>query len=120
MLFTNIFLSAFWVSAILIIWFLTDWFLHYSQLFNIFKSIRLRYTSLIKKEPSAHFTDFLFLESLKTKNRWSKFALKMATCPLCLAFWLSVLISLSFFGFITIAPTYVLSLALFSLAKKFF
>lgn len=120
MLLQDIFLSTFWVTTILIVWFSTDWFLHYSQLLNVCKDLRMKYSSFIQKNPNKYFSDFLYKESLKTSNRFVKFVYKMLSCPLCVGFWLSLFITGLFFNIILVAPVYVLSLLVFSLVRDRF
>lgn len=120
MLLQDIFLSTFWVTTLLIIWFSTDWFLHYTQLLNACKLLRMQYSAFLQKNPTKYFPDFLYKESLKTSNRFVKFLYKMLSCPLCMSFWLALLVTGLMSNLILIAPTYVLSLLIFSLVRDRF
>jgi hypothetical protein len=110
MLIVEIFYCTFWISAISIIWFYTDWFIHYSQLLKIAENVRLKYTFFIKNNPTKYFPDFLYELSMNTSNRYFKFLLKLISCPLCLIFWLSAIFALANSNIIIAAPVYILSL----------
>ena len=118
MLIVEIFYCSFWISAISVIWFYTDWFIHYSQLLKIAEDLRLRYSSFIKDYPTRYFPDFLYDRSLVTNNRYFKFILKLISCPLCLIFWLSVISALVCSNIIIAAPVYILSLFIVLQIKK--
>lgn len=118
MLLVEIFYSVFWVSAILTIWFYTDWFIHYTQLFGIAENYRLKYTSYISKNNDSYFPDFLYQESLKVRNKIFKFLLKMVSCVFCLTFWMSLLSSIICGNVLIAAPTYVISLIILLQIKK--
>lgn len=120
MLIVEIFYCTFWVSAISIVWFCTDWLLHYSQLFGFAKNTRINYELFIKQNPDKYFPDFLFEESLFCKNRFIKFLYKLLSCPFCLIAWLSLISSFICSNFIIAAPTYVLSLFIVLQIKKMF
>lgn len=118
MLFVDFFLGTFWTTLISIVWFRTDWFIHYTQLFGIAEQTRLKYTFFIKNNPEKYLPDFLFEQSLNTDNRIIKFVYKLASCPLCTMFWLSLGISLIFANVVLTAPVYVCSLFIFLQIKK--
>lgn len=108
----DFFLGTFWVAAVGIIWFCTDWFIHYSQLFGVFETFRLRYTTFIHGGEGRYFPEFLHHISLRTVNRFGKFALKLLSCPFCLLMWLSVAASIVLQNLVLIAPIYVCSLVI--------
>jgi hypothetical protein len=110
MLIVEIFYSVFWISAISVIWFYTDWFIHYTQLLNIAEKERLLYMQYIKLNPEKYFPDFLFEKSLTANNRLLKFIYKLISCPFCLVLWLSGFASLLCGNLLLIAPLYILSL----------
>ena len=119
--FTNlvvIFHLSCFVSTISIIWFYTDTFLYYSQLFEIFESDRLQYVSYVSKNPDKYFPDFLHEKGLRAENKFAKFLYKLISCPFCLIFWLSVGSSLICNNLLLIAPTYVISLFINLQIKK--
>ena len=114
----EIFYCSFWISTLMVIWFYTDWFIHYSQLFDVMEDLKLKYTSFIKDNPSKYMPDFLYERSLLTNNRFKKFILKLVSCPFCLGFWLAVIASLGTSNIITVAPIYIISLFLVLQIKK--
>ena len=110
MQFVDFFLGVSWVSFVAIIWFCTDWFSHYSQLFGVFEATRLRYTSFILGGEKRYFPEFLYSISLDTTNRVCKFGLKLLSCPFCLLAWLSIAAGTLLQSWWLIAPIYVTSL----------
>ena len=118
MLIAEIFYCTFWISAFSVLWFYTDWFIHYSQLIGIAENTRLEYTSFIKNHPDKYFPDFLYNQSLSISNRYIKFLYKLVSCPLCLLFWQSFVLSITFSGVIITAPVYILSLFIVLQIKK--
>ena len=118
MLMVEIFYCTFWISAISVLWFYTDWFIHYSQLIGIAEDFRLRYTTFIQNNPDKYFPDFLFNLSLKTNNRYIKFVYKLISCPFCLLFWLALISSFFCSTIAAAAPIYILSLFIVLQIKK--
>ena len=118
MLMVELFYCSFWISAISIIWFYTDWFIHYSQLLGIAEEFRLRYSTFIRNNPEKYFPDFLFELSLKTNNRYIKFIYKLVSCPFCLLCWLALGSSLFCSTVALAAPIYVFSLLIVLQIKK--
>lgn len=118
MLFGEIFYSTFWVSMLSVIWFCTDWFVHYSQLFGVLENLRLQYTSHIIENKNDFFPDFLYKKSLKVKSRAIKFLLKLVSCPFCLVFWLAMTSSLICGNVAITAPVYIISLFILLQIKK--
>ncbi len=116
MLFVDFFLYTFLVSAISIVWFCTDWFIHYSQLFGFAENLRLKYTSYITKHSDKYFPDFLYTLTPTIESKILKFVLKLASCPFCLNFWISV--GVCVFHPMLIAPVYVCSLFILLQIKK--
>ena len=114
----EIFYGVFWVSAILTIWFYTDWFAYYTQLFNCASDIRLLYQAYKLENPDAFFSDFLYAKALATNNRFSKFVLKLISCPLCSGVWLSLIFCFCFSDLLNFAPVYVGSLFVILQIKK--
>ena len=106
------------VSTFAIVWFYTDTFLYYSQLFGIFENTRLQYTTFINKNPDKYFPDFLFELGLTSKNKFIKFLCKLVSCPFCLIFWLSLFASFSVLNIFLTAPIYITSLVITFGTKK--
>ena len=111
------YLSSF-VSTFAIVWFYTDTFLYYSQLFGIFENTRLQYTTFINKNPDKYFPDFLFELGLTSKNKFIKFLCKLVSCPFCLILWLSLFASLFVLNIFLTAPIYITSLVITFGIKK--
>jgi len=111
------YLSSF-VSTLSVIWFYTDTFLYYSQLFGIFENTRLCYISYINKNSDKYFPDFLHEQGLKYDNKLIKFLCKLVSCPFCLIFWLAILVSLSYGSLLVFAPVYICSVAITLGIKK--
>lgn len=120
MIWLNIFYSICWNTTLLILWFKTDWLLHYCQLLNLFGNFRQNFVDYISKNPQSFFPDYLYELSTKQQNRAFHFFGKLLSCPLCLGFWFSVIFS-GLFGlsFLTVAPIYIGTLFIFFLLKKF-
>ena len=118
MLFLDFFLGTCWVAAFGIIWFCTDWFIHYSQLFGCFENTRLKYADFILKNNDKYFPDFLYQRSLLITNRFLKFTLKLASCPFCLLIWISAAFAFLVGHFLLAAPIYVGSLLILLIVKK--
>ncbi len=106
----QIFYSVFWISAISVVWFYTDWFVHYTQLFGIFEQMRNKYLSYIAENPDKYFPDFLHTESMGTSNRLKKFAYKIVSCPFCLLVWFALGAAWYCSDIKIAAPIYILSL----------
>ncbi len=107
---TEIFYSTFWITAVSVIWFYTDWFVYYTQLLGIAESTRIKYSLFLKENPNKFFPDFLYNVSLHTSNRLWKFLLKKISCPFCLIAWLSLLSSVICCNLLIAGPVYVFSL----------
>jgi len=103
----EIFYGIFWVSMISVVWFYTDWFVQYSQLFNIGNNLRILYQAFQFENPNAFFTDFLYYKSTNTKNKLLKFVLKLISCPFCLGVWLALGFCFVFSNPINTAPVYI-------------
>lgn len=114
----EIFYGIFWISAISVIWFYTDWFLHYSQLFGVANKIRLSYQDFINKNQGLFFPDFLYVKSLSTDNRLKKFLCKLISCPFCILAWMSLIYGLLCGSVLISAPIYIGSLFIVLQIKK--
>lgn len=115
---SNILYLSCFVSTASIIWFYTDTFLYYSQLFGIFENTRLQYTAFINKNPDKYFPDFLHKRGLLSKNKFIKFLCKLVSCPFCLILWLSLFSSLFVSDILLTAPIYITSLVITFGTKK--
>lgn len=118
MLTVEFFYLIFWNVLISVVWFRTDWFVYYTQLFGIGETLRLRYTSFVNKNPNSYFPDFLYKMSLQSSNRFKKFFLKMISCVMCLIFWTSLIGALWVDNIVLTAPLYIISLFMFLQIKN--
>lgn len=118
MLTEEIFYSTFWISMFSVVWFYTDWFLHYTSLLGVALNTRLSYLSYITENPNKFFPDFLYEKALNTNNQTIKFLGALISCPLCLHVWLSALTFIFYFKICIIAPVYILSLFIVFQIKK--
>ena len=100
MLIEEIFYSVFWISAVSVVWFYTDWFIHYTQLLGIVVNFRLEYLSFVIENPDRYFPDFLREKSIESNEPIIKFLGKIVSCPLCLHVWLSIICALLYNNFI--------------------
>jgi hypothetical protein len=75
------------VLTIMIVWFKSGAFVEYAQLFGL-KTLLLGYD----KDPNnLTFPQYLYIKSKSLfKSSICKFIIALMTCPLCLAFWLSI------------------------------
>lgn len=106
----EIFYSVFWISMFSVIWFYTDFVIHYAQLLGICLEMRLDYMSYVIDNPDKYFPDYLYDKSLSSDDSVIKFAAKIISCPFCLLVWLSMLAAIICSNFIIAAPIYVISL----------
>lgn len=118
MAFVEIFYSICWISSISIVWFYTDWFVHYSQLFKVMETTRLLYQSFLIENPKAFFPDYLYTKSIETNNRYRKFVLKLISCPFCLLVWMSLAAALYYSNVLLAAPIYIGSLFIVLQTKR--
>ncbi len=118
MLLEEIFYSTFWISMISVIWFYTDWFVHYCTLFGVAGETILEYLSFIIENPTKYLPEFLYEKTLNIDNQLIKFVGKLISCPLCLHVWLAVGASVLYDNLIIAAPVYVLSLLIVLQIKK--
>jgi hypothetical protein len=77
------------VSLILLVWFKSTAFLEYSKLFGLGGVFYVNaYEESLEKNPLDSYQEFL------VKN-FPCFITKLITCPLCLSFWLSLIVAIS-------------------------
>lgn len=110
MLIVDLFYGIFWVLMVSVIWFYTDAFIYYTQLFGIFENTRLKFSTFLKNNPDSFFPDFLIKQASLEPNRFKKFLLKLLGCPLCLNVWLSVVTAILLNNLLLVAPIYIMSL----------
>jgi hypothetical protein len=110
MLIVDLFYGLSWVLMVSVIWFYTDAFVYYSQLFKLFENTRLEFSTFLKSNPGFYFSDFLTHKAKKQKNLLIKFMLKLLSCPLCLNVWLSFIAAVLLNNVWLTAPIYILSI----------
>ena len=110
MLLNEIFYSACWVSLISIIWFYTDVVVEYASFLGFGIQMHLDYLSYTIQYPGRGFPDYLYDKALDKAGAFTKLVCKLASCPFCLVFWLSLAAALFVGELILVAPIYVLSL----------
>ncbi len=93
------------VLTIMIVWFKSAAFVEYCNLFGL-KSLLLGYD----KDPNnLTFPQYLYIKSKSLfKNTICRFLVALLTCPLCLAFWLS-LGAATIYGTIVLTPLFYVS-----------
>lgn len=106
----EIFYSVFWISAISVIWFYTDAFLHYARLFRLWIDLRLEYLAYISLHPNKFFPDFLSEKLSSSTSSLVYFVGKLVGCPFCTTAWLSIFAGILYNEPIIIGPVYILSL----------
>jgi hypothetical protein len=110
MLLEEIFYSTFWISMISVIWFYTDWLIHYCTFFGIAETTVLEYMSFVAENPTKYFPDFLYEKTLSIDNEPIKFIGKLISCPPCFHGWLAFGASIFCGNLIIAAPVYIFSL----------
>jgi hypothetical protein len=113
MLLVEIFYCAFFVTTLAVIWFKTDWILHYCQLFGLLKSFQINFLNFIAKESDSYLPEYIYQQSKKSSNKFYKFIGKLVSCPFCVLFWLALGCSLFYGTLLLVCPVYILSLLLF-------
>lgn len=105
--------SIFWCVFLLFIWFKTDAFIQYSELFRLSSKFRITewqdYRILNPK--------ITYLEYISIKNR--NFLTKLISCVPCFLFWTTVLISLLMNTLLYFPITYILSYVIYKLIDKY-
>jgi hypothetical protein len=79
-----------WVNAFLIIMFCTDALYIYLRLFGLYKDTQAEYGIYLANNNYDTFISFLQRKGQQSNSKTTWFLLKLITCPLCLAFWLTL------------------------------
>lgn len=88
------------ISLILIIWFKTNAWLEYTELFNLnFISKYKEYNKLLIREPLLEYHIFLL-------RYYNNFIIRLITCPICFSTWIGILFGC--FTKIILFPTYAI------------
>lgn len=119
MILLEFFYSMCWINLIMLTWFVTDAAYSYLTLFNCLTKLRLRFAVYLTTNEDGTFISFLNYESNEPNTTpLRRFLLKLITCPLCLAMWLSILCCLLWSDVGNIAPLYIISIVTFLLLRK--
>lgn len=90
------------VASILLIWFRTEAYVEYCRLFRLNKISKYKdFDEKHKNDVSLSYIGYL-------RQYHNGFTIRMITCPICLAVWLSVTVALSF-AVINLAPIVFIS-----------
>jgi hypothetical protein len=88
-LWDKIIINSLSITSLLIIWFKTDAFVSYCQLFNWLNPIK----DYIANPTELSYPQFLYInKDLLAKNKTNLFLIKLISCPLCVTLWLSLAI----------------------------
>lgn len=99
----------------LIIWFKTDVFYQYCELFDMHWFL-FGYT----ENSTLTFPQYLYTKRhLITKSKYLLFYFKLISCPLCLGFWLSMLFTTVFSSLLLLPAVYLFSILTFLIFSKF-
>lgn len=106
-------ISIFWCVFLLFIWFKTDFFIQYSQLFGL--SNRFKITDWQKYRISNPKISYLEYLSIKKKN----FFTKLISCQPCILFWIVLIISIINNHLYYFPLIYILSYSGFKIIDKY-
>jgi len=108
----SIIISSFIVSLLLIIWFQSDAYAEYCRLFHLnFMSFYKNYYIKKLQDPSISYTKYL-------KLYHNNFLIRLITCPICLSFWISIILSIYYQNIIIIPISTICGLLLYGLINK--
>lgn len=100
---SNIFLSVFLNTTILVVWFLTN--AYYEYISKVIPAIFTSYNAFIKDNNFLYYADYL--------EKRNTFISKLFSCPFCLGFWSSLGCSIIYNIVFYICVIYIVSLILF-------
>ena len=106
--------QIFWVVFLLFIWFNTDAFIYYSELFrlnSLFK-VDLWKKYRIESNPKITYLEFIHL-------RYKNFFSKLISCRPCLAFWFTLIITLIYSSWGYFPMIYIISYIIYKLINKY-
>jgi len=106
-------LSCF-IAIFLLAWFKSDFIIEYGKLLGLSKLLKLREYKMKKLEhanPVPTYTQFL-------RMTYDNFFVKLITCPICLAIWLSIIVGI-FYHLSTFIPVIcIMSLIFYGICRK--
>ena len=103
------------VSLVLLVWFDSEAFVEYVMLLRLGGLFGTKkYLALAQERPS-----LTYLEYIRGDGPEVNFLVKMISCPLCLSFWLTMLVTYLVSGTLFLFPAYnILSLIVYKLTSK--
>ena len=101
------------ICTILIIWFKTDAFIEYSKLLNIHHLFKIDKWEEYKTNVDCEVTYHTYL-----KLQHSYFIIRLMTCPICLGFVLTVMLSIITIQFSNIPIIFILTLFIYNILIK--
>lgn len=111
----NFLYSVGFVVFILIVWFQTNAFSEYCKLFGL-NFLLFGYDTT---DSQLTFPQYLYSKRhVITKNKYIRFYIDLITCPLCLTFWICLIVAGLFHLFISVPLLYVTSLFSYLLFTK--
>jgi hypothetical protein len=105
-------LSIFWCIFLLFIWFKTDAFIQYSELFGLSNKFKITdWQDYRILNPKISYLEFI---SIKNRN----FLTKLISCVPCFLFWIVILVSLLMDTLFYFPITYIISYVVYKLIDK--
>lgn len=101
------------ISTLLLVWFKSDAFVEYGKLLGLNRLLELDKYEEKRSSESFELTYPMFL-----RITHDNFIFKLITCPLCISFWLSLILCLSFVNFYFIPVVYIVSLFIYGVITK--
>jgi hypothetical protein len=106
-------LSIFWCIFLLFIWFKTDAFIQYSELFGLSNKFKIsEWQDYRILNPKISYLEYI---SIKKRN----FLTKLISCVPCFLFWIAILISLLMNTLFYFPITYIISYVVYKLIDKY-
>jgi hypothetical protein len=105
---SNILLSVFLNTTILVVWFLTN--AYYEYISKVIPSIFKPYKEHITSNNFLYYSDYL-----ETKNT---FIGKLFSCPFCLGFWSSIFSSVIYNSLEYVCVIYIISIMIYFIIKQ--
>jgi hypothetical protein len=101
------------INFALLVWFKTEAIVEYSKLFKLGKFFRVdKYIDYKKINPEINYITYL---TVKNPN----FLTKLATCPYCLNFWITLFSCLLFSNIIFFPIHYMISIVVYLILDKY-
>jgi hypothetical protein len=106
-------ITIFWCVFLLFIWFKTDAFIQYSELFGLSNKFKITdWQDYRILNPKITYLEYI---SIKNKN----FLTKLISCVPCFLFWIAILISVLENTLLYFPITYILSYVIYKLIDRY-